>query len=130
MMTYLRTLAVTSLMLLTTAAFGHGNESKPANPNGGETVKAGAYNLELVVTDTAIDLYVSDDHNKALDTQEASVEAVILADKKKSKVVLSYKQTNQMTVEGSYTQAKKMKVILYLQMPGKKKISARFNPKK
>lgn len=118
------------ILLLTPLAFGHGAESAPASQHGGQAVKAAPYNLELVVQGATLNLYVSDDHNQPLDASEAVINAVVLANKKKTKLALSHQSTNLLAGEGDFGTDEQMKVIVYLQLPGAQKITARFSPLK
>ncbi len=118
------------LLLLTPLAFGHGAESAPASQYGGQAVKVSPYNLELVVEGSTLTLYVSDDHNQPLDTRDAVVNVVVLANKKKNKLALSHKGANIMAGQGDFSVDKRMKVIVYLQMQGVKKVTGRFSPLK
>lgn len=130
-MTFIKpTLLSCLLLLLTPLAFGHGAESAPANQHGGQAVKAPPYNLELVVDGSTLNLYVSDDHNQPLDASDAVVDVVVLANKKKTKLALKHQADNRLAGQGDFISDKKMKVIVYLQMPGAKKVSGRFSPLK
>lgn len=128
----LLSLAVLSslMLLLTPLAFGHGAESAPASQHGGQAVKAAPYNLELVVDGATLNLYVSDDHNQPLDASTAVADVVVLANKKKTKLALSHQSANLLVGLGDFSTDDQMKVIVYLQMPGAKKITGRFSPLK
>jgi len=116
------------LLLLTPLAFGHGAESEPLNPHGGEAVHAGPYNLELLVEGTRLSLYVSDDHNHPVAVAGAQAEAVILANKQKTRLTLSHDDANRLVGQGSFAADPQMKVIVSLQLPGAKKVTGLFRP--
>lgn len=129
-MKLIQSIVLSSLLLLTPLAFGHGDESAPASQHGGQAVKVSSYNLELVVDEATLSLYVSDDHNQPLDTSTAVVDVVVLANKKKTKLVLNHQAGNRLSGQGDFGADNAMKVIVYLQMQGAKKVSGRFYPLK
>lgn len=117
-----------TLLLLPSLVLGHGAESAPEARHGGQALKVSHYNLELQVQGSTLNLYLNDDHNQPLDAAAAVVDLVVLANKKKTRLSLHPKAGNLLSGQGEFSSDAQMKVILYLQLPGAEKVSARFSP--
>jgi hypothetical protein len=105
------------------AALAHGAKT---GPHGGPLQDAGNYHLELVVQRGELTLYVMDGDNKPVSTDGATASAIVLANKKTTRVALTPAGGNAMKGKGNLGEADNMKAVVSLTLAGQKPVRARF----
>ncbi len=116
---------------LTAAAFAslaQAHENAPTGPNGGEVRDAGKYHLELVVKDSAVALYVTDDKDRKVSTKGAAASATLLSGKDKATVKLEPAGENMLAGTTRVQSSADMKVVVSLTPAGQPSVQARFTP--
>ena len=118
-----RVLPITALLValgLPTAALAHAEHGQPQF--GGVVAEAGEAQFELVGKDGKITVHVTN-HGQAIDTAGASGKLNILAGAEKREVELKPAGANRLEGQGTYVAGAKL--LLQVQLPGKKPLQAR-----
>ncbi len=127
----------TSLLLLacvfvSSLAWAHSDEylDTVAAPHGGQLRMAGAFHFELVVTATALQIYVTDHAGKAVSTQGASGNAIALGKAGKQTIALSPRGENGLEGSGTFDPAQALKAVVTISLPGHDPLTTRFDTAK
>ena len=99
-----------------------------SGPNGGQLKHAGKYHLELVMKESTLTVYLTDDKDAKAATKGATASATVLAGKATSNVKLEPSGDNALAGSGNFQPAPDMKVVVSVTLPGQPPLQARFTP--
>lgn len=101
-------------------------------PNGGKVEHAGPYHLELVVKGNGLAVYLTDaDSGKAIEAKDAKASATVLADRQPETVTLAPAEGGALRGQGVFSvDARDLKIVVSVAMPGEKPVQARFAARK
>lgn len=129
MFALIRTLLVALLVGAPFAAVAQDKHDHGApGPNGGkmEFVSAARVELEMVVKDRTLQIYLYDDKETALSVQGAEMTATVQMQGKRETIKLQQAGPNLMQGEASAPLAKGMRAVIAVKLPGKPAGQARF----
>ena len=131
-MRYLKSLLLLTCLLFSSTTWAHTDEylDTVAAPHGGQLRMAGGFHFELVVTPTALQIYVTDHAGKTVSTQGATGNAVTLAKTGKQTIALSPRNENLLEGSGTFDATQGLKAIVTINIPGQEPLTARFDTAK
>jgi hypothetical protein len=118
-----KTLALVAAMALALPAVAH--EAK--GPNGGRIADAGAYHVELVAKDQAVEVFVSDAQDKPLPATGFKAVAILNVGGKAQRIALEPKEPTRLSGTSPVALPREPKGAVQLTSPDGKTASARFN---
>lgn len=118
---------VLTLCAVTAPAIGH--EKPVKGPNGGQMIHIEDAHYELVASDNALVLFVSDNDNKARTTLAgAKATATVLADGKTATVELKPATADSLKGTAAFVAKPGLRVVVSIQEAGRKPAQIRFTP--
>lgn len=122
------TLAVVIVAAMTaTSASAH--EKPVKGPNQGQLIHVDDAHYELVATNNALTLFISDNDTKPRSSVEgAKATATVLADGKTLSVTLAPAGADKLTGAGTFVATKALRVVVSVQETGRKPTQIRFTP--
>ena len=96
-------------------------------PNGGMTVDAGAYHVELVARAAKVDVFVTDSGNQPVPAAGFRGTAILVVDGKAQRIVLSPADGNRLTGTASAPLPANPKGAVQLSLPDGKTAQGKFN---
>ena len=120
----MRGIAVIAWLAAADMASAHSSPEKAIPFHGGIAVTTEAFNLELLVVDGRLRLYVRDRYNRPLDVSACNAEA--LAWGRENSIKIDLKPHDRNSLEGDLQVVSLRRVIVSLKMPGLQPMKAWF----
>lgn len=98
------------------------------SPHGGQTRMAGAYHLEIVVSNNSIDLYVTDHAGNVKDVSAAKASATVLDAKAIKKLDFAFVAGNQLRTIQTLSRHENLQLVVQFQAAGESLLQAKFTP--
>jgi hypothetical protein len=121
---------IAGLLSLILSAGAHARSDEPikaaSSSHGGQVHASGPYQLELVVNERELTLYVTDREAMPVDTSEGSVKAIITGGRNRYVVILSPAGENVLRGEGDYKLGSYNLISLMLALPEQDLQHAKF----
>ena len=116
-------LVIAAALMATPSAFAH----ESTGPNGGRTVDAGEYHVELVVQPTEVAVFLTDASDKPVPATGFKGTAIFMAEGKAQRITLEPGQNNQLTGKSNVALPANAKGAVQLTAPGGKTAQGQFN---
>ena len=111
------------LTVVAVAALAH---EAVRGPNNGRVVEAGAYHIELVATQSTVELYVTDTDDKPVPPAGFKATAILIVDGKTQRIALEPDGTTRLSGKATVTLPKEPKGVVRLVAPNGKTAQAQF----
>jgi hypothetical protein len=95
-------------------------------PNGGRVVEAGAYHVELVATQDAVELYLTDADDKPVPPTGFKGTAILVVDGKPQRIALAPDGNTRLSGKATVVLPKEPKGVVQLVAPNGKTAQAQF----
>ena len=112
-------------MLLVAPVLAHAHEPR-VGPRGGVLVDAGAHHVEVVVTPTTLDVFVSDAQDRPLAATGFKGTAIVVANGKPNRIPLEPKQADRLSGPASLVPGQPLKGVIQLTSPDGKTAAAKL----
>jgi hypothetical protein len=112
-------------MLLLAPALAHAHAPR-IGPRGGALVDAGAHHVEVVVTPTTLDVFVSDAQDRPLPATGFKGTAIIVANGKPQRIPLEAKQADRLSGPSTLVPGQKLRGVIQLTGPDGKTAAAKL----
>lgn len=122
-----RRLILAALPLIPGRALAH-LPSGSRGPNGGQVQDIGSYHAELVLRGNDILVFVFDHNDRPVPVAGATAQAVLLANGRQTTVALTPKEGNLLQGTGDLAEARGIRAVVTLTLPGQRTTQARFTP--
>jgi hypothetical protein len=119
----LRTSVIVFMLAAVMPALAH---DVPKGPNGGRVVEAGAYHVELVATQDAVELYVTDADDKPVPPAGFKGTAILVVDGKPQRIALAPDGNTRLSGKATVVLPKEPKGVVQLVAPDGKTAQAQF----
>lgn len=120
----LRILAIVTVLLAALPAWSH---EVAQGPNGGPVVEAGAYHVELVVKDKAVDVFVSDKNSKPVPVAGFKGIAILTIGGKAQRVSLEPAEGTHLSGTSPVSVPNEVKGVVQLTTPDGKTAQGRYH---
>ncbi len=122
---WIRGILALSLIVLTPQAYAHSAPEKPRTFYGGQAMATEFYNVELLIANKSVQLFVRDRHNWPVDVRGFS--ATALLSKPEGSEEIDLVPGKRKALIGSTDVAGIEEVVITLNAPGRESIKLRFN---
>lgn len=112
-------------LLLLAPALAQAHEPR-IGPRGGALVDAGAHHVEVVVTPTSLDVFVSDAQDRPLPATGFKATAIIVANGKPQRIPLEAKQPDRLSGPSSLVPGQPLRGVIQLTGPDGKTAAAKL----
>ncbi|MEO3472534.1 hypothetical protein AAFN86_11750 [Roseomonas sp. CAU 1739] len=97
-------------------------------PNGGQVQDIGSYHAELVLRGNDILVFVFDHNERPVPVAGATAQAILLANGRQATVPLTPMEGNLLRGTGDLSEARGVRAVVTLSLPGQRTAQARFTP--